>query len=445
MVKLRKSDVEAQLRESIRLLSPYLNAHNLPLFILTMLFVSRARLTTPGLSEGRLFPRRHARFYDDLVHICADLEAEHPALRGALLPGLNAAVLPDAVLEDFEEVIERFSLEHSEAFVKPERFSETFALTLDLLATRSTKRGVAYYTPRGLVRLLVELAKPTPRMSIYDPTAGSASLLIEAARYSQRQSGATGYPRVSGREKHPAIWALARQNLAAHGLDAAALDLGDALDTDQAAVGLFDLVLQALPVGEDGKTSRREEEAFLRHALAALAPQGRAVILSPSYLIQNQHHDLWQYILNRDWLEAVISLPPLLQGTTAGAVILLFNKLKPSPRREHLLFVDATADQGSTRRQQLSAADIDRVLNAVNQWTNLPGFARVTPLDEIRAQALSLNAVRYMEWADTSPASSVETALERLRVATRQRADAMERLLTELEALRYPISKRRQR
>lgn len=469
MAKARKTDLRDLIRECVRLLKPAFNSLHLTHFVLTLLFVAHIGVGGggPWISHGldylplptipvlsALLQRRKSSLHDDLLDAFTELEGEPPqltdamlSLEGAFVPALAQAAIPEPVLTESVALVERFSTEAiaNQHLFQTDQFGTTFAMALDQLVQLSARRDTGFYTPRMLTRLAVELAKPAPGMSIYDPTVGTAGLLVESAQFVRQHGGDPQSLQLNGRELDPSVAAIARLNLAAHGLWNASLSLGNTLET--AAEPIHDLIVQSLPVDSEGKTTRREEESFFRHALASLAPQGRAVILSASHLLRHDHRDMWQSILNRDWLESVISLPPmLLHGTSAGAVILMFNKDKPAAHREQVLFIDAVSDDDSaSHRSRLPDETFRRVVEGVSAWKHIPGFARVVTLDAIRAQGCNLNAVRYMEWTESADHLTLENALDRYRIAAQKREEAMERLRQALETLNYPVNERMHR
>ncbi|MFN8527404.1 MAG: N-6 DNA methylase [Anaerolineae bacterium] len=465
MAKAKKTDLRDLIRECVRLLKPTFDTLPLTHFVLTLLFVAHIGAGGGGLwsSHGvdylplstvpilsAVWQRRKSPLYDDLLDAFTELEGEPPlltdatlSLEGAFVSALTQAAIPEPILTESVALVERFSTEASakQPLFQTDHFGTTFVTALDQLVQLSGRRDTGFYTPRTLARLVVELAKPSPGMSIYDPTVGTAGLLVESARFIRQYGGDPQSLRLNGCELDPRVAAIGRLNLAAHGLWNTAFKVGNTLETPSEPI--HDLVVQALPVDADGKTVRREEENFLRHALASLTPQGRAVILSASSLLRNDHRDLWQSILNRDWLETVISLPPmLLHGTSAGAVVLMFNKDKPAAHREQVLFIDAVSDDDSaSHHSRLADETFRRVVEALSAWKHIPGFARVVTLDAIRAQGCNLNAVRYMEWTEAADQPTLENALDHYRIAVQKREEAMERLRQALESLNYPVSR----
>ena len=91
------------------------------------------------------------------------------------------------------------------------------------------KKGGEFYTPREVVRLIVELLEPQERMRICDPTAGSCGMLIYAAQYVQEQGGDIRNLVLHGQERNLGTLAIGKLNLLLHGLRAARLEPGDVI------------------------------------------------------------------------------------------------------------------------------------------------------------------------------------------------------------------------
>lgn len=444
--RIQKGDLKTYLRQSQSLLKssvdPVLTVH----FALTMLFISSLRNAghpRAYLPAAGVLQRGQSNAHDDIAEAVAEIEDFVPFLKGAIRSTLDVSTLDEAALNQYLSQSEQFR-QDTGIFETPERFGVAFEIAIEQLAHLSVRKGVDFTTQPSLARLLAEITKPAPGMTIYDPTAGAGGLLIEAARAIQRQGGDPHSTRLIGREKDRIIWSIARMNAAAHELWEMMIEHGDTLASPAfPPEGTVDLVLQSFPVLADGKTSPREEAALLRHALRSLAPHGKAAILSPSYLIQHNHRELWESVFKRDWLEAVISLPPmLLQGTHAGAVLLLLNKQKSAGRREQVLFIDAAPENSTTmRRLPFRDGDVGRIVECISEWKSIPGYARIMLVEQIRAQDYSLSTIRYMDWRDETPDSNLETALERYRTAEQTRSEAMEELFTLLGSLNIPVSR----
>lgn len=448
MTKLTRSGLRTHLQRSVQILKRSLDYSASTYFILTMLFLNFSMGISPYTSahgnihflprsvtqaQVMMMRRKSPNRRDEISEELTLLEAAIPLLKGALLPALNQGTVSDAVLYEFDKNLQKLQ-QDTDVFSNPERFRIAYDYWIEQLAIMTIRRDVGFYTQRPLARLMINLLKPTEGMSIYDPSVGTGGLLVEAMQYLRQQGGDPRTLRLLGREKSAEIWAICKMNLLVQGIEDATIEQGDTLQTVQADA--FDLVIEDLPLFPNSRSGQKAELTFLRHAIASLSPQGRAALLVPSTLLNHNHQEFWRFILSRDWLEAVISLPPkLLHGTSAGATLLMFNKHKREERQLKVLFVQAAPHfVAKSRMNMLPDGDVQRVVAAFETWRN-DEHARVVPLHEIENQGNHLNVDRYLEWVETPQTFDVGSALQRYRFAVQKRETAVEELMKTLESL----------
>ncbi|MEO8610160.1 MAG: N-6 DNA methylase [Chloroflexota bacterium] len=334
--------------------------------------------------------------------------------------------------------------EHTSAFINSENFGNTFEYWLSLLAKMTVKQGVAFYTPRSLVNLLIDITKPREGMSIYDPTVGTGGMLIGAAHYIRQHGGNLESTQFYGREKLQDIWAICNMNILAHQIDNATIEHGDSLRDMEARTDTFDLVLQNIPLSLDpGNRTKTNQmtQAFLEHAVESLSPSGSAAILAPASILQQDHQDFWHQILQRDWLEAVINLPPkLLHGTNTSAVVFIFNKKKPAGRSSQVLFIRVPSNfLPHAWHNELQNVDIQSIVQAFESWGETSQFTRVIHISEIKDQNYNLSIERYPDFGEITQPFDIASALNRYHIASQKREAAVTRLMQNLAELDYPI------
>ncbi len=443
MAKLKRSELRAHLMRSVQSLKGSLSYSSYCYLILVILFFNHAvesplRYGTPASGGARL--RRKTDLHeDDWEDALATLEAYLPRLKDVLTPALKREPVPDSALAEIQGQIDRLQTTTG-VFSNPDSFSYAYEYWIEQLATLTIKRGVSFYTQPSLVRLMVELLKPREGMSIYDPSVGTGGTLVECARYVEQQGGSPDTMQFVGCEKSPDIWAICKMNLLAHGLADAVVEQGDSLQAVSSPSAVYDFVLQELPLSPNRRSGQLTDVAFLRHAVQSLAPNGKAAILCPSSVAQHDHPEFWRFVLSRDWLEAVISLPPqLLQGTPSGACLFLFNREKPVDRLSHVLFIQAAPDLvPRSRNNQLPDDAIQTVVRSYEQWHSASSAAaRVVPVQQIEEQNYRLNVDRYLEWVETPQPFNVNLALSRYRSAIQKRDEAVDGLMKALERLSY--------
>ena len=135
---------------------------------------------------------------ETLNKACAALEEENSALDGVLRgtdfndeQKLGDTRNRDNVLSRLVQHFSRVTL-RNEQMVEPDMLGRAYEYLIEQFADDAGKKGGEFYTPRMVVRLIVELLKPTERMRICDPTAGSGGMLIECAHHIERQGEIQG-------------------------------------------------------------------------------------------------------------------------------------------------------------------------------------------------------------------------------------------------------------
>ena len=195
--------------------------------------------------EHQFFVTRRARWStiqkkatnigEALNKACAALEEQNPALEG-VLAGIDyndERKLGDARNRD--NVLARLVLHFSQVWLRNDRMAEpdllgrAYEYLIEQFADDAGKKGGEFYTPRMVVRLIVELLAPTERMRICDPTAGSGGMLIECAHHIERRGGNPRNLTLHGQEKNLSTWAICKMNMLLHGLPDARIEKGDTI------------------------------------------------------------------------------------------------------------------------------------------------------------------------------------------------------------------------
>ena len=328
------------------------------------------------------------------------------------------------------------------------------------------KKGGEFYTPRPVVRLIVELLQPSEGMRICDPTAGSGGMLIFTAQYVREQGGDRRNLVLHGQERNLGTLAAGKLNLLLHGLSAAHLEAGDVIaepglvDTSGRLLA-YDRVIANPPFslknwGHDLAPNdphhrfdrhgaipprTRGDLAFLLHMLAVTNARGMVGVVMPHGVLfrGGAEGKIRRGIVEADLFEAIIGLVPnLFFGASIPVAICVLNKAKPAERRGKVLFIDA-AQEGYFRqgkaRNYIDQEHIDKIVKAYRAFADVERFAHVADLEEIQANDFNLNISRYVDTTEPVQVISVDEVLAQLREAERQRDEAaakMDKLLAEL-------------
>ena len=326
-------------------------------------------------------------------------------------------------------------------------------------ADNTGKKGGDFYTPRSVVRLIVELLQLRERMRVCDPTAGSGGMLIYAAQYVGEQGGDTRNLVLHGQESKLGTLAIGKLNLLLHGLRSARLEAGDVIAEPRlmdAAGRLesYDRVIANPPFSEkswghefapDDPHHRfnrygaipprtKGDMAFLLHMLAVTNATGMVGVVMPHGVLfrSGAEGTIRRGIVQADLFEAVIGLAPnLFYGASIPVAICVLNRAKPAERRGKVLFIDA-AQEGCFRKGKaqnyIDPEHIARIVAAYRDFRDVERFAHVAGLEEIAGHDYNLNISRYVDTTEAVEVMSVEDALAHLREAEGRRDDAVARM-----------------
>ena len=345
---------------------------------------------------------------------------------------------------------------------------DAYEYLINQFADDAGKKGGEFYTPRPVVRLIVELLQPGEGMRICDPTAGSGGMLIYTAQYVRERGGDRRNLVLHGQERNRGTLAAGKLNLLLHGLSAARLEEGDVIAEprlldDAGRLLAYDRVIANPPFslkswGHDFAPDdphhrfdrfgaipprTRGDLAFLLHMLAVTGMTGMVGVVMPHGVLfrGGAEGKIRRGIVESDLFEAVIGLAPnLFYGASIPVAICVLNKAKPAARCGKVLFVDA-AQEGYFRQGKaqnfLDREHIDKIVAAYRGFENVERFAHVADLAEIEANDFNLNISRYVDTSEPIEVPSVEDALAQLREAERRRDEAVEKMDKLLAELGY--------
>ena len=347
---------------------------------------------------------------------------------------------------------------------------DAYEYLINQFADDAGKKGGEFYTPREVVRLIVELLEPQERMRICDPAAGSAGMLIYTAQYVREQGGDARNLVLHGQERNLGTLAIGKLNLLLHDLRSARMEAGDVIAepglTDPSGRLLaYDRVIANPPFslknwGHDFAPNdphhrfdrygavppkTRGDFAFLLHMLGVTNAQGMVGVVMPHGILfrGGAEGKIRRGIVEADLFEAVIGLAPnLFFGASIPVAICVLNRNKPRERRGKVLFVDA-AQEGYFRpgkaQNFIDPEHIEKIVQAYRDFEDVDRFAHVAGLEEIQGNDFNLNISRYVDTTEPVEVMSVEDALAQLREAEQRRNEAvgrMDELLAEMGYVR---------
>lgn len=292
-------------------------------------------------------------------------------------------------------------------------------------ASSAGKKAGEFYTPHEVSELMAEIVayslKDRERISVYDPTSGSGSLLITIGKAIEKQGKSTDSIRYFAQEIIEATYNLTRMNLVMRGIirDNISTSNNDTLRTDWPRNTLKDepLLVDAvvsnppysLKWNPDGMAvdprfqnyglapKSAADFAFLLHDLYHLKYDGILTIVLPHGVLfrGGEEERIRKQLLKLNQIDAVIGLPPnIFFGTGISTVIMV---LKKSREQKDVLFIDASKGfEKVTAKNKLRARDIRKAVEVWKDRKELEGFSRRVSFEEIENNGFNLNIPRYI-------------------------------------------------
>jgi len=357
--------------------------------------------------------------------------------------------------EILRQLVELFSAK-SLRDVAPDILGDAYEWILKYFAPQKAKEG-EIYTPREVIKLLVEILEPKPGDNVYDPAYGSGGMLISAYQHVENEFGKEALDKLFlfGQEVNYKTLALSKMNLYIHDIRNAQVAQGDSLlypkFKEKEGIKKFNMVIANPPWNQDGYdeetlkkgefwkerfeygfTPRQSADwAWIQHMLAsANEKDGRVgVVIDNGCLFRGgKERAIRTAALNSDKIEAVILLPEkLFYNTGAPGAVLILNKNKPTERRGKILFINAGREyqQHSEVRKlkQLADSHIDKIAKAYREFKEIEGFSRIIAFDEMKENDFNLNVTLYVFPEEETEKIDVEKEWEDLRRLEKESAE----------------------
>ena len=333
----------------------------------------------------------------------------------------NKNRLPDRLLKD---LLEHFSTKTLSIANCPEdELGQGYEYLIKKFADDSGHTAQEFYTNRTVVHLMTEMLKPESGESIYDPTCGSAGMLISAIAYLKAQGKEWRNVAIYGQEINALTSAIGKMNLFLHGVKDFNIVNGDTLKDPAFIEGgklkQFDLILANPPYSisqwdraafESDKYGRnflgvppqgRADYAFLQHIIASLkVDTGRCAILFPhGVLFRNEESAMRERLVRSDIVECVIGLAPnLFYNSPMEACIMICRMEKKPERRDQILFINAVNEVVRKNAQSyLEDYHIQRIAGAYEKYCDDSDFAKVATIEDIAENNYSLSIPLYVK------------------------------------------------
>lgn len=367
----------------------------------------------------------------------------------------NKDRLSDALLKD---LIEHFSkLTFGNKNIASDVLGDAYEYLIKKFADATNKKAGEFYTPRSVVRLMIDMLDPKEGESIYDPACGTGGMLLAAVQHVKEMHGDVKrlYGRLFGQEKNLTTSAIARMNLFLHGIEDFQIIRGDTLrnpaffEGDKLAT--FDCVIANPPFslekwGEDvwandpfGRNfagippSSSGDYAWVQHMVKSMAEAtGRMAVVLPQGALfrKGVEGEIRQKLLEMDIVEGVIGLAPnLFYGTGLAACILVLRKRKTKARRGKVMIADASRLFRRGRAQNyLETEHATEIMHWYRDYQDVKDAVRIVTLDDIKSEDWTLNISRYVLPPLQEDIPPLPEAIQAFKVALKRCREAEEKL-----------------
>ncbi len=397
------------------------------------------------------------------------IERDNPSLKGMLPKDYARPSLDKQRLGELIDLVGTIGLGDEENRSK-DILGRVYEYFLGQFASAEGKKGGEFYTPRCVVRLLVEMIEPFGGR-VYDPCCGSSGMFVQSEEFIRQHGGRIGDISIYGQESNPTTWRLAKMNLAIRSIEA---NLGpenaDSFHRDLHPDLKADFILANPPfnmsdwggerLGDDVRWKYgvppvgNANFAWVQHFIHHLAPGGIAgFVLANGSMSSNQsgEGEIRKNIVEADLVDCMIALPAqLFYGSQIPACLWFLarnkNNGKFRDRRRETLFIDARSlgHMVDRKHRELSDQDIQRTAATYHAWRgdpvageyqDVPGFCNAATLDDIRQHGYILTPGRYVGAEEAEDEDEpFDEKMSRLTAALREHVVESRRLDDAIEA-----------
>lgn len=354
------------------------------------------------------------------------IERDNPSLKSVLPKDYARPALDKQSLGELIDLIATIGLGDSQSRSK-DILGRVYEYFLGQFADAEGKKGGQFYTPRSIVRLLVEMLEPYEGR-VFDPCCGSGGMFVQSEEFIEAHGGRIGSISIYGQESNQTTWRLCKMNLAIRGIDAN-IQWGNSFHTDAFKDLKADFILANPPFNDSDwggerlnndmrwrfgtPPPRNANFAWVQHFIHHLSPTGVAgFVLANGSMSSNTsgEGEIRKNIIEADLVDCMVALPGQLFYNTGIPACLWFvardkRNQKFRNRQGELLFIDAR-DMGAMvdrTHKELTEEDIHKISSIYHAWrgeleeyADTKGLCKAVKLARIRDNEYMLTPGRYV-------------------------------------------------
>jgi type I restriction enzyme M protein len=360
----------------------------------------------------------------ELDNAMESIEKENSELRNVLPKVFGKPNLDKASLGQLIDLISNTELKATSENSK-DLFGRVYEYFLGEFASAEGKKGGQFYTPKSIVKLMVEMIEPY-KGRVYDPACGSGGMFVMSEKFVQEHQGNIKDITVYGQESNQTTWKLSKMNLAIRNINSqfVAWNTEGSFLNDAYPDLKADYILANPPFNQsDWGQEILQDDArwkygvppagnanfgWMQHMLYHLAPHGvMATVLANGSLSSNTsgEGEIRKNLIQNNLIECIVALPKQLFYNTGIPACVWFLRRERQARKNEILFIDAS-EMGYLEdrvHRVLAEEDINKISDTYHNWKKNPdkyedikGFCKSAERDEVEKHGFILTPGRFV-------------------------------------------------